>query len=72
MCWLKNYSRDFSGDPVVKNLPSNAGDASSIPGWGTKNPRVTWYSKKKKKELFQLGFFPFKNNYLFLVALGLC
>ena len=24
--------RDFPGDPVVKNLPSNAGDASLIPG----------------------------------------
>ena len=24
------------GGPVVKNLSSNAGDASSIPGWGTK------------------------------------
>ena len=28
--------RDFSGGPVVKNPPSNAGDAGSIPGWGTK------------------------------------
>ena len=24
--------RDFPGGPVVKNLPSNAGDAGSIPG----------------------------------------
>ena len=47
MCWLKNYFRDFPGDPVVKNLPANAGDASSIPGWGTKNPHITWYSGKK-------------------------
>ena len=30
--------RDFSGDPVVKNLLSNAGNADSIPGWGTKIP----------------------------------
>ena len=29
---------DFPGGPVVKNLPSNAGDAGSIPGWGTKIP----------------------------------
>ena len=25
--------RDFSGGPVVKNPPSNAGDTGSIPGW---------------------------------------
>ena len=28
--------RDFPGGPVVKNLPSNAGDVGSIPGGGTK------------------------------------
>ena len=29
----KNYvSRDFPGGPVVKNLPSIAGDAGTIPG----------------------------------------
>ena len=32
--------RDFPGGPVVENLPSNAGDASSIPGQGTKIPHV--------------------------------
>ena len=26
--------------PVVKNTPSNAGDVSSIPGWGTKIPHA--------------------------------
>ena len=26
----------FPGGPVVKTLPSNAGGAGSIPGWGTK------------------------------------
>ena len=30
-------SRDFPG-PVVKNLPSSAGDGSPIPGQGTKIP----------------------------------
>ena len=24
--------RDFPGGPVVKNLPSNAGDSDSVPG----------------------------------------
>jgi len=33
--------RDFPGGPVVKNPPSNAGDADSIPGQGTKIPCVT-------------------------------
>ena len=31
---------DFSGGPVVENSPSNAGDAGSIPGWGTKIPHA--------------------------------
>ena len=30
------YFWDFPGGPVVKNLPSNAGNAGSIPGQGTK------------------------------------
>ena len=34
----KTGNRDFPGGPVVKNLPSNAGDAGSIPGWGTRIP----------------------------------
>ena len=25
---------DFSGGTMVKNLPANAGDMGSIPGWG--------------------------------------
>ena len=32
--------RDSPGGPVVKNLPSNAGDVGSIPGWGTKIPHA--------------------------------
>ena len=32
--------RDFPGGPVVKNLPSNAGDMGSMPGWGTKIPHA--------------------------------
>ena len=31
--------RDFPG-PVVKNLPSNAGDMGLILGWGTKIPHA--------------------------------
>ena len=29
-------NRDFPGSAMVKNLPSNAEDAGSTPGWGTK------------------------------------
>ena len=32
---------DFPGGPVAKNPPYNAGDASSIPGQGTKIPHAT-------------------------------
>ena len=30
---------DFPGSPVVKTLPSNAGGADLVPGWGTKTPQ---------------------------------
>ena len=30
--FLRSQLRDFPGDPVVKNPPSNAGDVGSIPG----------------------------------------
>ena len=33
--------RDFSGGPVVKNLPCNARDAGSILGQGTRIPHTT-------------------------------
>ena len=32
---------NFPGGPVVKNPPSNAGNAGSIPGQGTKIPQAT-------------------------------
>ena len=31
---------DFPGGPVVQNLPCDAGDAGSVPGWGTKIPHA--------------------------------
>ena len=36
----EKLNRDFSGDPVVKNLPSNAGDVDSTPRQATKIPLV--------------------------------
>ena len=36
----KKTAGDFPSGPVVKNLPSNAGDAGSIPGQGTKIPHA--------------------------------
>ena len=33
---LNSAPRNFSDDPVVENLPSNAGNVGSIPGSGTK------------------------------------
>ena len=39
--WSINTDRrDFPGSPVTKNLPSNAGNDSLIPGQGTKIPQV--------------------------------
>ena len=37
----KSSGRDFPGGPVVKNLPSNAGNVDLIPGQGTKIPHAT-------------------------------
>ena len=41
MLCYKRQSQDFPGGPAVKNPPSNAGDAGSIPGRGTKIPHAT-------------------------------
>ena len=45
LLWVHSYgqlksTKDFPGGPVGKNLPSNAGDADSIPGRGTKIPHA--------------------------------
>ena len=40
--------RDFSGGPVVKNLPFNAGDVGSAPGRGTDIPQTAWHGQKTK------------------------
>ena len=37
---FKMNSRDFPGGPVVKSLSSDAKDAVSNPGWGTKIPHA--------------------------------
>ena len=36
----KQKKQGFPGGPEVKNLPSNAGNMGSIPGWGIKIPRA--------------------------------
>ena len=42
--------RDFPGSPVVKTLPSNAGDVGSIPGWGDKIPHASGAKKPKQRQ----------------------
>jgi hypothetical protein len=37
---LRKKKEDFPDSPVVKTSPPNAGDASLIPGWGTKIPHT--------------------------------
>ena len=37
----KYIDRDFPGGPVVKNLPYNSVDKSTIPGQGTKIPHAS-------------------------------
>ena len=40
ICILKHTTGDFSGGPVVKNLPSNGGNLDSVPGRETKIPHA--------------------------------
>ena len=40
--------RDFSGGPVVKSLPGNAGDTDLIPGWGTKILTAMRWGQRKR------------------------
>ena len=35
---------------MVKNLPSNAGGAGLIPGWGAKMPPAWWSKNRKQKQ----------------------
>ena len=37
---FKMRGEGFPGGPVIKNLPSNAGDVGLIPGRGTKIPHA--------------------------------
>ena len=48
MFHFKCYLRYFPDDSMVKTLPSNVWDASSIPGQETKIPYATCKKKKKK------------------------
>ena len=54
--------REFPDDSMVKTLPSNVGDASSIPGQETKIPHATWPKKKKQKQYCNKFNKDFKNS----------
>ena len=38
---MKEQQGDFPDGGVIENLPSNAGDVDSMPGWGTKSPHAS-------------------------------
>ena len=46
----KNNNRDFPGGPVVKTLPSNAGDKGSIPGQEAKIPHASGSNNQNIKQ----------------------
>ena len=52
---------NFPGGPMVKNLPSNAEDPGSIPGWGIKIPHAIPHGQKEKK-VFNLLTLEFYNT----------
>ena len=41
--------RGLPGGAVVENLPANAGNTGSIPGWGTKIPPAAQHGQKINK-----------------------
>ena len=49
IAFLKSWSWDFPGSPVVKTWPSNAEGESSIPGGGAKIPTCLMANKSKHK-----------------------
>ena len=51
-----NYPWDFPGGPVVKTLPSNAGDEGSILDHGIKIPHALG-SGPKNQNIEQIQFF---------------
>ena len=53
---LKKDPQDFPGSPVVKTLPSNAGGAGSIPGWGANIPHASPPKKNKTKHKTEAVF----------------
>ena len=50
MAIIKMTTRDFPGGPVVKTSSSSAWGAGSIPGWGSKSPRVSWPKNQNIKQ----------------------
>ena len=54
---------DFLGGPVVKNLPCNSGDVSSIPGWGTKIPHAAEHLRSNTVKI---------NKYIFKKLSSFC
>ena len=44
--------RRFPGSQVIKNSPSNAGDAGSIPGQGAKIPHALWQKNKTQDKQY--------------------
>ena len=46
--------RDFPAVPVIKNPPSNSGEAGLIPGLGSKIPHDAYGQKVKKQKPMSL------------------
>ena len=42
--------QDYPGNPVVKTLPSNAGDVGLMPSWGAKLPHTSWLKNQPTKQ----------------------
>ena len=48
---------------MVENLPANAGDTGSIPGWGTKIPHAAQCGQQRKKREKNRSVKKPKDNY---------
>ena len=56
--------RDFSGNPAVKILPSNAVSVGSILGWGAKIPHALWPKNQNIRQKHNR----FNNDFIYLFA----
>ena len=60
-CTTKLQSLGFPGGSVVKNVPANAGETGSIPGWGRSH--MWWNTTTQQLQLLDCALEPGSHSY---------